>query len=152
MTNVLFVCTGNTCRSPMAEALLKHLKSSDQLDVKSAGVFALDGSDATRYAQEALNEKGITCDHQSSSLSEELVNWATIILTMTNQHKQSVIEFYPHAGRKTYTLAEYVAENDEERKDIIDPFGGQLDIYRQTLADLEKLIHKLVNKLEENKA
>ncbi len=136
----------------MAEALLKHLKSSDQLDVKSAGVFALDGSDATRYAQEALNEKGITCDHQSSSLSEELVNWATIILTMTNQHKQSVIEFYPHAGRKTYTLAEYVAENDEERKDIIDPFGGQLDIYRQTLADLEKLIHKLVNKLEENKA
>ncbi|MGM7721853.1 low molecular weight protein arginine phosphatase [Metabacillus sp. Hm71] len=152
MTNVLFVCTGNTCRSPMAEALLKHLKSSDQLDVKSAGVFALDGSDATRFAQEALNEKGITCDHQSSSLSEELVNWATIILTMTNQHKQSVIEFYPHAGRKTYTLAEYVAENDEERKDIIDPFGGQLDIYRQTLADLEKLIHKLVHKLEENKA
>ncbi|KKI89692.1 phosphatase [Bacillus sp. SA1-12] len=152
MTNVLFVCTGNTCRSPMAEALLKHLKSSDQLDVKSAGVFAIDGSHATRYAQEALNEKGISCDHQSSSLSEEIVDWATIILTMTNQHKQSVIEIYPHAGRKTYTLSEYVSDRDEERKEITDPFGGHLDTYRQTLADLEEHIYKLVNKLEGNNA
>lgn len=149
MKNVLFVCTGNTCRSPMAEALLKHVKNSDQLEVRSAGVFAIDGNDASRYAIEALSEKGIQCSHQSSSLSKELVEWATIILTMTNNHKQSVIDLYPRAGRKTYTLAEYVARDDEEKRDITDPYGGSLHIYRQTLSDLEGLIKKLVNKLEE---
>jgi protein-tyrosine phosphatase len=132
----------------MAEALLKHVKNSDQLDVRSAGVFAIDGNDASTNAIEALSEKGIQCTHQSSSLSEELVEWATIILTMTNNHKQSVIDLYPHAGRKTYTLVEYVTENDVEKRDITDPFGGPLHMYRQTLADLEDLIKKLINKLE----
>lgn len=148
MTNVLFVCTGNTCRSPMAEALLNHLKNSDQIEVKSAGVFAYDGSDASAQAIEALREKGITCQHQSSSLSMELVDWATIILTMTNSHKQSVIDYYPDAGRKTFTLSEYVADQGEEKRDISDPFGGPLPLYRQTLSDLEDLISKLILKLK----
>ncbi|MCM3411546.1 low molecular weight protein arginine phosphatase [Metabacillus litoralis] len=147
MTNVLFVCTGNTCRSPMAEALLNHLKNSDNISVKSAGVFAFDGSTASPNAIEALKEKGITCEHQSSSLTKDLVEWATIILTMTNQHKQSVIDQHPYAGRKTFTLSEYVSDQDGEKRDISDPFGGPLPMYRQTLSDLEELISKLVDKL-----
>lgn len=147
MTNVLFICTGNTCRSPMAEALLNHLKDSDTISVKSAGVYAIDGSDASSHTIEALREKGITCQHQSSSLSGDLVEWATIILTMTNNHKQAVIDQYPHAGRKTYTLSEYVSDFEEEKRDITDPFGGPLSLYRQTLTDLESLIVKLKDKL-----
>lgn len=148
MTNVLFVCTGNTCRSPMAEALLKHVKNSDQIQVKSAGVFAIDGYQASPNAVEALKEKGISSHHRSSSLTPELADWATIILTMTNQHKQSVIDLYPHAGRKTYTLSEYVSDQEEGIRDISDPFGGPLHMYRQTLSDLEPLIEKLILKLE----
>ncbi len=148
MTKVLFVCTGNTCRSPMAEALLKHLKTSEQIEVKSAGVFAMDGNNASPNAIEALREKGIACEHQSSSLSPDLVEWATIILTMTNSHKQSVIDYYPDAGRKTFTLAEYVGEKGMGNKDITDPFGGSLSTYKQTLKDLEKYISKLIEHLE----
>ncbi|MFS0881888.1 low molecular weight protein arginine phosphatase [Metabacillus niabensis] len=148
MTKVLFVCTGNTCRSPMAEALLKHLKTSEQIEVKSAGVFAMDGNNASPNAIEALREKGIVCEHQSSSLSPELVEWATIILTMTNSHKQSVIDYYPDAGRKTFTLTEYVGEKGMGNKDITDPFGGSLSTYKQTLEDLEKYISKLIEQLE----
>ncbi|WP_226527949.1 low molecular weight protein arginine phosphatase [Metabacillus niabensis] len=149
MTNVLFVCTGNTCRSPMAEALLKHGKSSDHIQVKSAGVFAVDGYQASPNAVEALREKGISSNHQSSGLTAELADWATIILTMTNQHKQSVIDYYPHVGRKTYTLTEYVSDPEEGvTQDITDPFGGPLPMYRKTLTDLEKLIEKLIVKLE----
>ena len=148
MTNVLFVCTGNTCRSPMAEALLKHGKSTDLIQVKSAGVFAVDGYQASPNAVEALREKGIPNNHQSSSLTPELADWATFILTMTNQHKQSVIDLYPHVGRKTYTLSEFVSDQEGITQDISDPFGGPLPMYRKTLTDLETLIAKLILKLE----
>lgn len=143
--NILFVCTGNTCRSPMAAALFKHLSHSDQLNVQSAGVFAIDGSDASDFAKEALVEKGIACDHNSALLNDGHIEWASIVLTMTNSHKQAVIDRFPHAGRKTFTLSEYVGSSSQ---DIMDPFGGNLDVYRLTRDDLEHLIKKLLIKID----
>lgn len=140
---ILFVCTGNTCRSPMAEALLKS-KQLPHVEVKSAGVFALEGSDASEHAKTVLTEKGIEIAHRSSLLKKQDVDWATYILTMTSGHKQHVIERFPEADGKTFTLKEFVSGQEG---DVFDPFGGSVETYRQTRKELEQLIEQLIQKL-----
>lgn len=139
MKKILFVCTGNTCRSPMAEALLRHI-GEDQFKVKSAGVFALEGSDASIYAKQALEEKGILSNHSASLLQETTIQWADYVLTMTNSHKQIAIQAYPTYREKIYTLSEFVRH---DTKDIADPFGGMLVDYRETLQEIEELLIEL---------
>lgn len=103
--NVLFVCTGNTCRSPMAEVLLKR-KSNHH--VQSAGIFAMNGSEASEGTQVALSSIGITHQHQSQPVTESLLVWADLVLTMTMSHKEALMSKYPQVYDKAYTLKEYV--------------------------------------------
>ncbi|WP_410984935.1 low molecular weight protein arginine phosphatase [Bacillus cereus] len=145
MKRVLFVCTGNTCRSPMAEALLRHYGKGN-FEAKSAGVFANPGSDASLYAKDALAEKGIKAAHASQQITEELLEWADMVLTMTESHKQLVLGHYPSAGKKVYTFYEFV---EGTSKDISDPFGGSLSIYKSTLIEMEKLVQTLLKKHSE---
>ncbi|MGM0842387.1 MAG: low molecular weight protein arginine phosphatase [Bacillota bacterium] len=143
--NILFVCTGNTCRSPMAEAVLKH-KGAEGFDVKSAGVFAMDGSDASFKTKEVLKENDIIHRHQSSSLSRENLDWASYIFTMTSNHKRAIVDQYPHVADKIFTLKEFVHE-DPADLDVSDPYGGSVDIYRHTYRELDSLIDELIKKL-----
>ncbi|WP_088070246.1 low molecular weight protein arginine phosphatase [Gottfriedia luciferensis] len=145
MKNILFVCTGNTCRSPMAEALLRH-HGKDSYQVKSAGVFAMPGDSASKNAILALKNKGIESNHSSQQINEELLQWSTNVLSMTSSHKQMLISQFPQYKDKVYTIYEYINGTD---KDISDPYGGSLSIYESTLNELEELVKKIVQNSNE---
>ena len=147
MKSILFICTGNTCRSPMAEAILKN-KNREDITVRSAGVYAYDGSPASENTTKVLEENNIAHQHSSKLLRSEDVDRATYIFTMTESHKATIMNLYPYAADKIFTLNEFA---EEKRLDVSDPYGGSVDIYRETFKELDKLIGKMLDKIDREK-
>ncbi|MDP3386095.1 MAG: low molecular weight protein arginine phosphatase [Eubacteriales bacterium] len=149
---ILFVCTGNTCRSPMAEGLFSKIieskgVSKEVYTVVSAGLMTVDGLEASEFAVEALNEKGIDIrDHRSKRLTTDMIEEADLILTMTYSHKTAVIQKSANASEKTYTLKEY-ANHGDSNMDIADPFGMDIDAYQQCAEEISTTLESIVNKL-----
>lgn len=143
MVRILFVCTGNTCRSPMAEAILKG-RQLDNVEVRSAGTHAVNGAAASLNTDLILKEKKLNTDHKSTLLTKQQFDWATHIITMTAAHKLFLIENFPNANEKVYTLHEFV----EKEGDVPDPFGGSKEQYELTFNELNKLISKATNKIK----
>ena len=142
---ILFVCTGNTCRSPIAEALLKA-RNMDGLEVRSAGIYATEGGLISRNSQLVLEREKIPFAHTSTSVDEMLIDWADLILTMTATHKHAIILGFPHAISKVYMYKEFATPDDV--MDVSDPYGGDLLTYENTFRELQVLTDELVKKLQ----
>jgi len=148
--NILFVCTGNACRSPMAEGIAKRLwqeKGKEEIKIYSAGTAALPGLKATPLSIKIMKKRGISIDsHRSTPLNKKMVEEADLILVMEQRHKEEVLNISPFAEGKVFLLKHFALGIKEE---ILDPIGGSEKTYQECAQEIEKSLQNLIWKLSE---
>ncbi len=141
MKRVLFVCTGNTCRSPMAQGLMNQFSHKKGLDIQatSAGIAVNEGMLISANAMDAMSEEGIDMSyHRARQLTSNDISNANVIFCMTDAHVATVAAIYPQAMDKLYVLG----------RGISDPFGGDLDMYRLCRDQIQAELLNVVKALE----
>ncbi|MBI4663641.1 MAG: ribose 5-phosphate isomerase B [Verrucomicrobia bacterium] len=151
MKTILFVCTGNVCRSPMAEGLFAHaVKGRGEYHVMSAGVGAVEGQPPSPHAVRALKELGVDISRlRSRPLTAELVHQADYIFGMTHGHVDAVNMLYPQAADKTFLLREFDETLDTFEKDISDPIGNSYEVYLSCRDQIEQGIASMLKFMEQ---
>src|SRR6185437_2747275 len=150
MKTILFICTGNICRSPMAEGIFRQASQGrGNYRVGSAGLGAMEGQPPSAHAVDAVKELGIDIASQRSRmLTPSLVAQADYIFGMTHSHVDTVMLLYPQAAEKTFLLREFDDTLDPFEKDISDPIGGSYEIYMNCRDQIEQGIVSLLRFLE----
>jgi protein-tyrosine-phosphatase/tRNA A37 threonylcarbamoyladenosine synthetase subunit TsaC/SUA5/YrdC len=152
---VLLVCTGNTCRSPMAEAMMQAKmekkfatqfanSTTKPIVACSAGISAMAGGRASTEAVRAMQDKGLDLQHhESCPLNQRLVERADLILTMTSSHRQAILSRWPSFANKTFPIA-------MDGEEISDPFGGPIDLYRACADQLNDCLDRWLETIDES--
>jgi protein-tyrosine-phosphatase len=148
MPSILFVCTANICRSPMAMALFKNKVENDLLDwrIESAGTWANEGLPASNNSQQTLNDYGIDLSsHASRSVERISLTDYDLILVMEQGHKEALKVEYRNISDRVYLLYEMVGLI----RDVHDPYGGRLVDYTETADEINQILTEGLDKIKE---
>lgn len=162
--NILFVCTGNTCRSIMAQGIFKKIlkekvENSSRYNIQSAGISAISGMSPTFEAITVMFEQGIDiAQHQAQPLWEDLVKKADLILVMANEHQEHILRKFPFVQNKVFLLKKFALKNEfrsiqnnDKNYEIVDPIGRPIEFYRIIAKELKVNLEKIVDVIvEEN--
>jgi protein-tyrosine-phosphatase len=148
MPSVLFICTANICRSPMALGLFKQKIASDpdvsSWKIDSAGTWAPEGEPASGMSQRLLKNRGIDIqDHQSKSVTLELLRSYNLILTMERGHKEALRTEFPEIKGRVFMISEMIGQSS----DIQDPYSGTVDDYLAALQEIERILDQGFEKI-----
>ena len=150
---IMFICTGNICRSAMAEWILKKKISEDEslkdkIEVYSCGIYAENGDKPTYTAIDVMKEIEIDITkHSATNIKNSEIKKMDLILCATRSHKMAVTDIYPELKDKVYTMKEYVGYEPSDL-DIKDPWGYDIVTYRNCASELEKCIDLLIEKIK----
>ena len=150
---IIFVCSGNSCRSPMAEGLLRkklYPKYGDKVKVQSAGTLGIESNPATLYAIKAAEEKGVDIlDHLSKGVNKANIAKADIIFALADHHKEYLDRHFAQYKENLFLLKTFATGGERSQNvSIDDPIGQSLKVYRKTINQIEKELERILPQLE----